>query len=125
MAFRMLKCAVEGLGCRISTRGYTNSSLPPPLERIMDFMKPQTSLVLPEFSTEEEEFGFGGSMELMAVPKKKTETFSKRWEVDAVCKFFLYDQVRDKYLTVENRDRRLHRFNRTKIVRAFLNSYTI
>ncbi|OVA08962.1 Ribosomal protein L32p [Macleaya cordata] len=71
MAFRMttsLKRAMGGLGCRISC----------PLERAIE-RTTENAFALPELDRETEKntrieiptFSFGGSMDLMAVPKKK------------------------------------------------------
>lgn len=83
MAFRlaMLKCAGGHTGYMLGLRRWTHAvALPAPLDRGMDCMNSSPRFILPEFDGNSEKhiskfrfpsFSFGGSMELMAVPKRK------------------------------------------------------
>ncbi|KAJ7953851.1 Ribosomal protein L32 [Quillaja saponaria] len=84
MILAMLRDAGRNMGSVIGFRRRTHfMSLPPPLGGAMDHGFASTQLVLPEFdairnndSSRNNEFifpsfSFGGSMELMAVPKRK------------------------------------------------------
>ncbi|KAK9276345.1 hypothetical protein L1049_005877 [Liquidambar formosana] len=84
MAFRvaMLKGAGASMGCsKLGLRRWTHAvALPSPLDGCIDRTNASPPFVLPEFDRNSEKsavefefpsFSFGGSMELMAVPKKK------------------------------------------------------
>ncbi|KAF8378709.1 hypothetical protein HHK36_030057 [Tetracentron sinense] len=82
MAFTtaMLRSLVGSLGCRLGSRRWSHVSMPAPMDSAIDPMS-ETLFVLPEFNRESEkkfeiqvpDFSFGGSMDLMAVPKKKVK----------------------------------------------------
>ncbi|KAJ6982651.1 hypothetical protein NC653_025687 [Populus alba x Populus x berolinensis] len=93
MALRlgMLKCAAEGKnGCRLGIRKWTHLvAMAPPLDGALECSIASPQFTLPEFDANQDTsdnssdfgftfpgFSFGGSMELMAVPKRKPqETF--------------------------------------------------
>ncbi|KAG6759928.1 hypothetical protein POTOM_036424 [Populus tomentosa] len=88
MALRlgMLKCAAEGNnGCRLGIRKWTHVvAMAPPLDGALESSIAAPQFTLPEFDANQDTsknssdfgftfpgFSFGGSMELMAVPKRK------------------------------------------------------
>ncbi|XP_073268258.1 uncharacterized protein [Populus alba] len=88
MALRlgMLKCAAEGKnGCRLGIRKWTHLvAMAPPLDGALECSIASPQFTLPEFDANQDTsdnssdfgftfpgFSFGGSMELMAVPKRK------------------------------------------------------
>ncbi|KAG6759930.1 hypothetical protein POTOM_036426 [Populus tomentosa] len=88
MALRlgMLKCAAEGKnGCRLGIRKWTHVvAMAPPLDGALESSIASPQFTLPEFDANQDTsnnssdfgftfpgFSFGGSMELMAVPKRK------------------------------------------------------
>ncbi|KAG6758039.1 hypothetical protein POTOM_038372 [Populus tomentosa] len=88
MALRlgMLKCAAEGKnGCRLGIRKWTHVvAMAPPLDGAIESSIASPQFTLPEFDANQDTsnnssdfgftfpgFSFGGSMELMAVPKRK------------------------------------------------------
>ncbi|CAK7322581.1 unnamed protein product [Dovyalis caffra] len=89
MALRlgMVKCAAEGSnGCRLGVRRWVHvPSMAPPLDVALESSIASPHFTLPEFDANQDTsnnasdlgfglpgFSVGGSMELMAVPKKKT-----------------------------------------------------
>ncbi|KAF8390156.1 hypothetical protein HHK36_024678 [Tetracentron sinense] len=81
MAFAtaILRNSVRGLGYRLGCRRWSHvAALPAPLDRAFE-RTADSPFLLPEFNRDSEKtfeikvpsFSFGGSMELMAVPKKK------------------------------------------------------
>ncbi|KAK9109530.1 hypothetical protein Sjap_017590 [Stephania japonica] len=85
MAFRTtskLKNIVGGLQCSLGNQRSNHIARLAPLEKTIDFQT-ETTYILPEFNNESDQklevptFSFGGSMELMAVPKKKVSKHKK------------------------------------------------
>jgi len=93
MALRlgMLKCAAEANnGCRLGIRKWTHVvAMAPPLDGALESSIASPQFTLPEFDANQDTsnnssdfgftfpgFSFGGSMELMAVPKRKVNLFT-------------------------------------------------